>query len=63
MEKHEEMMYLNVLYELPDDDFLGKETRSNVEGHLLNLAMFDLRFLLLFYVKLVFFGDFYFYAK
>jgi hypothetical protein len=27
---------LNVLYELPDDDCLGCETRSNVGCHLLN---------------------------
>ena len=36
MEKHEEIMYLNVLYELPDGDSLGTETCSNVECHLLN---------------------------
>jgi len=36
MDKHEKMMYLKVLYELPDDNSLGMEICSNVECHLLN---------------------------
>ena len=30
MEKHEELMYLNVVYELPDDDCFGTEKCRNV---------------------------------
>jgi hypothetical protein len=32
---------LNVLYVLPDDDYLGNETCCNVECHLLNWIVFD----------------------